>query len=130
MMVSWNVKGLDKPCKISEISFCHLNLKLDIAILLETRVKSNKVAVIRIKLNFQGRYLDNYDKHENGRIWIKWNDRKFDIRHMNNTSQLIHYDNCGKLINWLTVIYENNQLEQRRILWRDIERIHVNQQGP
>lgn len=54
MIVAWNVKGLNKIGKVREISSHLSNLNPNIAILIETRVKSRKVDQIRNKLKLCG----------------------------------------------------------------------------
>ena len=46
MIIAWNVRGLNKSGKIREISYRLLDLNLEIAILIETRVKKRS----RLKL--------------------------------------------------------------------------------
>jgi hypothetical protein len=133
MIIAWNVRGLNKMGKVREISFRLLELNPDIAILLETRVKNNKAESIRKKLKLRGTYVDNYTKHSNGRIWIFWNDNNVNIKMIRCTDQMIHcgvYDAKGDWMFWMTTIYAQNQLEQRKKLWHDIESIHNQQQGP
>ncbi|KAH1253521.1 hypothetical protein GmHk_04G010152 [Glycine max] len=62
--------------KLREISSHLLKLQPTIVVLIETRVKQEKAQKIRDKLCLKGRYLDNYNHHENGRLWIEWNDNK------------------------------------------------------
>lgn len=68
MIVSWNVRGLNKVGKLKEISSRLLQLQPHICILIETRVKENKASKIRESLNMRMIYLDNYNAHPNGRI--------------------------------------------------------------
>lgn len=51
---------------------------------------------------------------------------------INNTHQMVHYGVYvnGILFNWLTVVYDDNKLEERKKLWKDIENIGDNLQGP
>lgn len=133
MIISWNLRGLNKMGKLRETSSRLLNLHPKIAILLETRVKCDKAKKVRDYLNLRGKYLDNYQAHYNGRIWIFWDDSYKDIRLVKCTSQMIHcgvYDVNGNFQNWMTAIYAMNQLDQRRKLWEDLEHIHNSQQGP
>lgn len=119
--------------KLRETSSRLLNRHPKIAILLETRVKCDKAKKVRDYLNLRGKYLDNYQAHYNGRIWIFWDDSYKDIRLVKCTSQMIHcgvYDVNGNFQNWMTAIYAMNQLDQRRKLWEDLEHIHNSQQGP
>ncbi|KAL5190422.1 putative ribonuclease H protein [Glycine soja] len=102
--------------KLREISSCLSNLKPDIMILLETRVKETKASSTREKLNFHNIYIDNYQSNANGRIWVSWDDMKLTVQKISNTDQFIHcgiYDNMGK-----------------RVLWKDLEHLHSTIQGP
>lgn len=70
MLISWNIKVLNKVVKIRE-DRSHLSIiKPAITVLVETRVKAHKASTIREKLHFQGEWLDNYLDHPNGRIWV------------------------------------------------------------
>ncbi|XP_058739150.1 uncharacterized protein LOC131611040 [Vicia villosa] len=131
MIVSWNLRGLNKPGKLREISSRLLELKAYINILIETRVKPGQASTVRNKLNLGDNYLDNYSSHANGRLWIHWNSNNVDIQVRASTSQMIHcgiYDVSGSFRFWMTAIYGLNQLEQRRILWKDLENLNI--QGP
>lgn len=68
MIISWNLRGLNKMGKLRETSSRLLNLYPKIAILLETRVKCDKAKKVKDYLNLRGKYLDNYQAHYNGRI--------------------------------------------------------------
>lgn len=102
-----------------EISSRIHRLKHDIMLLLETRVKVSKSKRIRDQLNLYDNYLDNYDRHANGRIWITWNDAKLDIKLVHSTGHAMCcgvYDEFGVFKFWLTGVYAQNHLDQRRIL--------------
>ncbi|CAK8578829.1 unnamed protein product [Lathyrus sativus] len=132
MLVSWNVRGLNKMVKTKEVSSRLRSLNPMICILLETRVKHDKADKIRCKLKLKGRFLDNYTEHENGRIWIWWNNAKIKIRKVTSSGQLIHYgvyDMNEVFQFWLTAVYGADKLDQRKRLWSDIKHIHQNQQG-
>ncbi|CAK8533949.1 unnamed protein product [Lathyrus sativus] len=133
MLVSWNIRGLNKVGKICEIRSRLQELKPAIIILIETRVKEAKAKVIREKLMIYDKHVDNYKDHMNGRIWIHWNSNRVDVRFIQSSSQFIHcgiYDNLGGFKHWLTVVYAHNQLNKRRILWKEIEHLSGNIQGP
>jgi hypothetical protein len=133
MILSWNVRGLNKPGKIKEISSLLYNLRPVIVILLETRVKYNNADCVRKKLHFQGLALDNYDRHHNGRIWILWDDTKVDISLVKSTSQLLHcrvQDSNKQFMYYLTAVYAMNQLTERKGLWRDLARLKQAVSGP
>ncbi|CAK8560469.1 unnamed protein product [Lathyrus sativus] len=109
MIVSWNIRGLNKVGKLREISSRLLELKPAIVILVETRVKKSKENVIRNKLHLTDNFIDNYKDRENGRIWIWWDNNEIDIYFIHSSSQHIH---------WMTVVYAHNQMNKRRILWK------------
>lgn len=98
MLASWNVRGFNKSGKLREIS-SHLDrLKPEIMILLETRVKVSKAKNVRDQLDLYDNYIDNYDKHANGKLWITWNDARVDIKLVHSTDQALHcgvYDQYG-----------------------------------
>lgn len=54
--------------KIKEVSSRLLKLNPKIVVIIETRVRMNKAAKIRDQLELKGLFIDNYDKHDNGRI--------------------------------------------------------------
>ncbi|KAI5422156.1 hypothetical protein KIW84_045572 [Lathyrus oleraceus] len=54
MLVSWNVRGLNKASKLRDISSRLLKLKPEIVILMKTRVKRSKAKLVRDKLNLKG----------------------------------------------------------------------------
>lgn len=132
MIVSWNVRGLNKVGKIREINSRLLGLQPNICVLLETRVKDSNTKQVREKLSMSNSYLDNYSAHPNGRIWILWDNTKVDLRMNNSSSQHIHCEVLsvdGKFLYWLTAVYAHNQLEKRKRLWKRLTDIHTAQTG-
>ncbi|XP_058759182.1 uncharacterized protein LOC131632454 [Vicia villosa] len=110
MIISWNVRGLNKAGKNKDVALRLLKISPAICILVETRVKEDKASAIRNKLGAMWAYSDNYEHHGNGRIWIMWNETKVQ----------------GDFIMWCTAIYAHNAIERRYQLWKDIEGIATN----
>lgn len=109
MLVSWNVRGLNKASKLRDISSRLLKLLPEIVILMKTRVKHSKAKLVRDKLNLKRRYLDNYQYSENGRVQIEWDNTKLDIKHINSTNQFIRCGVFYTMINaqkWIIFTYE------------------------
>ncbi|XP_058776967.1 uncharacterized protein LOC131651319 [Vicia villosa] len=132
MIIAWNVRGFNNAGKLREVSSRLRTMRPMITILLETRVKENKANDIKQNLHLGGMFVDNYANHSNGRIWINWNNNRIDVHVIKSSSQMIHcglFDLAGNFLSWLTAIYAANDINQRRILWRDIEGIHNSQQG-
>lgn len=122
-----------KMVKIKEVSSRLLKLNPKIVVIIETRVRMNKAAKIRDQLELKGLFIDNYDKHDNGRIQVWWNNKKVEVRKMVCTEQLIHcgiFDMNGNFLYWFNVVYGLNHLDQRKRLWKDFKQIHQSQQGP
>ena len=80
MIVSWNIRGLNKRARSREIGARLSRLQPRIAILVETRVKEKNAGKCRKVLGQQWQVIDNYEKHENGRIWVLWNARKIIVQ--------------------------------------------------
>lgn len=80
MIVSWNIRGLNKLAKLREISSRLYSLQTDIAILIETHVKKANADVCRKRLGNKWKFIDNYDHHANGRIWLMWDDNRCHIK--------------------------------------------------
>lgn len=133
MIVSWNVTWLNNLGKCREVSSCLNNMKPDLAILIEIRVKQHKAEAIWKKIGGNQCFKDNYSKHPNGRIQIMWYPFKIKISFKFCTSQLLHmgiHNLSDNLQSWCNVIYAHNTLEQRQIPWKDIERLQTNIQIP
>lgn len=58
-LCSWNVRGFNDPSKCSELKHFLSSQHLTVFGLLETRVKSNKVAAIRKRLGSCWQWTDN-----------------------------------------------------------------------
>lgn len=100
--------------------------------LLETRVKQEKATSIQNRLGLHCSVIDNYSHHVNGRVWVLWDRSKVDLKCVSCTAQLIHcgvYSPHASFLYWLTAIYTYNQLDQQRLLWRDLERLHHSSKG-
>ncbi|XP_058783013.1 uncharacterized protein LOC131657658 [Vicia villosa] len=99
----------------------------------ETRVKLGKAKVIRDKLGVHNNFVDNYQNHANGRIWVSWNENTVDVKVVKSSDQFVHcgiYDTRGNFQFWLTAIYGMNQLELRKRLWKDIAAMKPNAPEP
>ncbi|XP_058724631.1 uncharacterized protein LOC131596087 [Vicia villosa] len=96
-MVSWNVRGLNKVGKIKEICSRLHEIKPTVMILLESRVKREKVDMVRDKLHLTDHFVDNYGDLENGRIWVGWNGMKVEVQLVLNSSQLVHCREIEKI---------------------------------
>ncbi|KAI5439148.1 hypothetical protein KIW84_024791 [Lathyrus oleraceus] len=105
----------------------------ELVILIESRVKPHNVIKFKNKFVKKWNVIDNYFKHNNGRIWILWDETMVKVINHESSSQFIHYSIYhpnGDMKTWLTFIYVINTLDQRKKLWKDIESIHAGIIGP
>lgn len=114
MIYFWNFRGINNISMCREISSRLNSMNPDLAILVETSVKVPKANYVRNKLGNKWSFFDNYSKHNNGRIWVLWDDSKIKVKCISCTYQLIH---CGvSSLNgefkvWCTAIYVFNTLD-------------------
>ncbi|XP_058748823.1 uncharacterized protein LOC131621801 [Vicia villosa] len=133
MMISWNVRGLDKHVRSMEVG-AHLTMnKVSCVALLETRVKINNKEKSRKHLGLDWHFIDNYAHHLNGRIWLGWDHRLWHIKEIGASDQYLHCEVSNSrddFSHFLTVIYAQNQLTNRRKLWADLQTIGISISKP
>src|SRR4051812_6361294 len=133
MLISWNTRGLNKKARYLEVA-AHLNKQqVSCYALLETRVKINKAEDIRKAFGQHWDYSDNYEHHQNGRIWFMWRKDRWGVHKLDSSDQFLHcevYHLNGEKAYSLTIVYAQNQLIKRLSLWKDIEGIANNVRGP
>ncbi|XP_058767824.1 uncharacterized protein LOC131641534 [Vicia villosa] len=132
-MICWNARGLNKTARCLEVGVHLKKMQVSCLALLETRVKASNSESIRKRLWLNWDFSDNCDHHVNGRIWLAWDPHMWSIIPSEKTDQLIHsavYTKDGVLSHHLTTVYAHNQLNNRRILWQDLNRISAHLQGP
>lgn len=123
MIVLWNVQGINKSGKCREVSSRLIYLHPDLAVLIETRVKSNKVDAIRNKFWAGWKFCDNYLYHDNGKIWLMYDESKIKVSPIRCSSQMIHVEVLGvdgSLLYMCTGVYAMNYLADRRRLRKEI----------
>lgn len=123
-LVCWNVRGSNKPFKQKEIKHFLLKNKFEICALLETRVKVDKFKKASSVMFRDWPVIDNYDAAPNGRIWVAWNPRIWDIKVVSSCAQailreVVSLPSCVRF--HLVVVYAYNTQEQRKELWNFID---------
>lgn len=71
-----NIRGLNTGDKQLAVGRLIKENKLEVMIVVETRIKASKFAELRRFLNKQWKVINNYIMAPNGRIWICWNETK------------------------------------------------------
>lgn len=89
--VCWNVRSINKPFKQKEIkNFLHKN-KFEICVMFETRFKDEKFKKVSSLMFRDWSVINNNDDAAaNGRIWIDWNPKIWDITSCASCAQAIH----------------------------------------
>ncbi|XVF83646.1 hypothetical protein PTKIN_Ptkin16aG0506600 [Pterospermum kingtungense] len=130
IVIIWNVRGINDSLKIKEVVKCLKANKVDIACLLETRVKQTKLQCILDKNFARWCCYSNYDVAVNGRIWFLYKNH-VTVNFVHSFDQSI---TCciGKDDNpfVLSAIYGRNTRVDRRRSWSDLIRISSNIQVP
>ncbi|XP_019240505.1 PREDICTED: uncharacterized protein LOC109220492 [Nicotiana attenuata] len=133
MIISaWNIRGLNKPYKQKELRLFLQKNKVDILGRLETRVKKNKANNIVNKVAKDWGYCCNYTKAINGRIWLLWKTILI-VKIVHIHEQFIHCsveDPVTSSQIMLTVVYARNKVQERVILWHDLQLVEGQIQVP
>ena len=118
---SYNIRGLHNKVSFAK-DFLSLN-KFGIAALLETHVKKEDAFYFSSIIAPRFKWLFNYDFHDNGRIWLGWDETLWQVSLVGSSSQHItcevkHSDGLTSCL--LTMIYAHNDGITRRLLWSDL----------
>lgn len=129
----WNVRGCNKPFKQKEIRVFLHTKKVDVAVLLETRVKKEKAQKIVSKIGKGWKGINNYGTTVNGKIWVIWNPSTAHVQLHEEHEQALHCSvidvHTGKT-QQLIVVYALNTNEQRKKLWEFVVRKVLQILGP
>lgn len=132
-LIVWNVRGCNKPFKQKEIKLFPKSNKVNVAALLETRVKREKSQKILEKIGRVWNSLNNYDYAVNGRIWIMWDPKKVSVRLVEGHEQAV----CCELLDvesglsqYFVAVYACNTGERRKSLWEFLRHLCGTIQGP
>ena len=90
IVASWNLRGVNKPFKQSELRSLILKHKIHLIGLNETRVLEENHHNIATSLMPGWRFITNYRYHYNGRVWVLWDPSILDINIVCMTDQMIH----------------------------------------
>lgn len=124
MILTWNVRRLNKRATHLEIKAHLKSLQVPCMALVETKVKYNNVVRIRKVFGNDWDWTNNYTNHPNGRIWVMWNHKELKMIVKATGDQYIHCEMChinGQRICWVTFIYAHNQLLERKKLWKEVK---------
>lgn len=107
MILTWNVRGLNKRIRHLEIRAHLKNLHVPCIALLETKVKQNNTHKIRHQFGQDWSWLDNYEKHTHGIIWVIWKHKEIHVHAYSCGDQYLHrklQDMNGNRFCWTTFV--------------------------
>lgn len=88
-IISWNVRGLNKPHKIQEVGdFIHIN-KPDVIALVENKLKDRKTYKSVKNIRSKAHFRTNNSEGSEGRILLAWNNSHCDVKLVNYIDQLM-----------------------------------------
>ncbi|XP_060217125.1 uncharacterized protein LOC132644554 [Lycium barbarum] len=122
----WNVRGINKRYKQKELKYYITSKKLKFVCLVETRVKRHRVASVLNNVVPRWGSLHNYSHADNGRVWMLWDQKSYEVKLIEEGAQYIHAHVKGRLDGfdaYVTVIYGYNSIEQRKVLWQNLIRV-------
>ena len=118
---SHNIRGLHN--KVSFVKdFLSVN-KISMAALLETHVKREDGLSISSIIAPRFKWLLNDDYHDNGRIWLGWDENIWNVNFVCSSAQHI---TCnvkridGSFSCLISFVYVSNQVYTRKLLWYDL----------
>ncbi|XP_050238208.1 uncharacterized protein LOC126687695 [Mercurialis annua] len=128
---TWNIRGLNEPLKQAEVKRLLAKNNIDLAGIIETRVRfANRDKVWR-KMNLQGwDKIHNYTHSDLGKIWIIYDRSRVKVSFIDSTDQMIRcsIESDDNKFTW-TVIYGSNHLNDRQKLWHKITDMSRNTEG-
>ncbi|GLT38165.1 hypothetical protein SLA2020_124300 [Shorea laevis] len=125
---TWNVRSLNDPIRQVDVKKFLLSNKVQFMALLETRVKQENSSRVVQTFSRQWGWLNNYNSHPNGRIWILWNKTDLRVTEVIQTEQLLHVEVCSAVgdVKFLcTIVYAFNTFDGRVALWDQVRSLDV-----
>ncbi|XP_061368621.1 uncharacterized protein LOC133311578 [Gastrolobium bilobum] len=130
-IIIWNCRGAGKSRLKSILSAYVRKHRVDIVILLETRISGPKAQNVIKKLGFKNFLVEEARGYAGG-IWALWNQPNFTIHRLEQSHQVIHmkieWNNKETFI--LSAVYASPQLDQRAILWEDLRNFSNSTRDP
>ncbi|XP_074293516.1 uncharacterized protein LOC141620581 [Silene latifolia] len=129
----WNVRGMNKPNKQTEIKRLLGRNNVGLCGLFETKIKANNGNNVRNLLCDSWSICTNSSLHHGGRIWLLWDPSLYDVTVLDIQVQCIHSEVLDKARRnrfWFTVIYGLNKLAEREPLWDSIRTYYGRITGP
>ena len=115
----WNVRGMNKRYNHKEIKLLLLQNKINMAGLIETRVKEKNMKTVLNGIVPGWKMINNYNGSPNGRIWLTWDDNWYEVKEITSSAQILHCQVNERSKGYqfiVSVVYGFNTVEQRKSL--------------
>lgn len=133
IVASWNVRGLNDLNKVVEVRHFAANNNIDMACLLETRVRENNFEKVKKKIGLRWTWHSNYQFSHKGRIWVGVNSNKLNFTVTFTSAQVISGMvtdiEVGEVTN-VAFVYGLHNVGDRKGLWMELESVCAQWQGP
>ncbi|XP_020245216.1 uncharacterized protein LOC109823347 [Asparagus officinalis] len=129
----WNIRGFNKSSKHKIVKQFIQEYDISLIGLLETKLHENKLKRIVMQITKDWKWTSNVHEARNGRIWILWDSDIFNVQVLSSTDQHITCtidSKNGKFSSLCTIVYAQNQMANRKTLWRDLLALKNNVNGP
>jgi len=125
-MLFWNVRGMNKKSRRNDIKHHIKYFCPSMVGLIETKLKSHKSFRITRCMPVSWSYCNNYSFSNRGRIWLAWDENIWSgsVLYVSLQQITVEIKNRGGLSIILTVIYGENRVIERTVLWTDIKQIY------
>ncbi|XP_043697301.1 uncharacterized protein LOC122648107 [Telopea speciosissima] len=124
---------MNAPTKKHGVRKVILDNNAKLAILLETKVKTENCAAVFDSFISNWKYLHNGEVGSTARIWVGWDSAVLKVEEILKSDQFIHLKvtTLGSSLSYLcTAVYASNSVEERRVLWRDVTSFGSSISGP
>ena len=127
-VVSWNVRGMNYPNKQEDLKILLQQHNAGLVGFLETKVKEQHIAQVIKKVCPRWQWTHNATADEKGRIVVCWHPKEYMFKQLKVIDQMIHGEAIQistKIKFFITFVYGRNLMDQRCLLWEDINSLAI-----
>ena len=132
-IAAWNIRGFHLPLKQKGLQDFLKVKKVDIACILETKLKVGTLDNIMAVKFPSWQYTHNFTTHGAGRILLLWNQNKVDVEILDVAAQYLHARLRCKVSSvqfHATFLYGFHSIVNRRCLWENLENLSPDRDTP
>lgn len=123
--MSWNIRGLNSSLKQSKVKIMIARYKLVVMGVLETRLRTENMDAVWNKIQLHQWKMEHiYSMSDQGRIWVIYDPRQFNLLVLEVNLQFIHCKiTMGDFTVYWTCVYGSYNHVIRREMWMKLSRI-------